>query len=1088
MYNYYESTSAESVMGTESRSIPKPTKILLVDDHQLFRKGLRLILEEEKDLSIVGEAGDGQEAIEKFLELSPDVVVMDITMPTLNGIEATKQILAKSPNTKVVALSIHSGRQFVQDALSAGAVGYILKDSVPDELTETIRKVLGGEVFLSDAITGVVVSEYVNLLSGNREIDQAPTNSQAVSAAVPLPLHKTKLYRPPNPGYLVHRQRLIDKLNLSVSLPLTVITAPAGYGKSTLVSQWLEENEVQGSWLSLDDSDNDPRQFYAYLLCALRELFPNNFHASESLLKMDNLPSSNNIALQLITEINTTNQRFILVLDDYHVIQSKAVHELLDELVKHPPGAMHLVLLSRIDPPLPMATLRAKGMMVEIRVKDLCFTNSETAKYLKKILNIPVEERIVSILVEKSEGWVTGLRLATLSLRQADDMERIVAGLQKTNRYIWDYFVEEILSQQTATMQDYLLVTSVFDRFCAPLCDAVAVFDCSQKGSKLNGLEFLQLLNKANLFVIRLDDEDQWFRYHHLFKNLLNRRIKNRFKSEEVRVFHIRASSWFAETGHFEEAIQHALKGGDVEKAADIVGRARHDLMNRDQLHRLERWLEFFPHEVTQQHLHLVLLRCWLDLWHWYRLDKLVPDLASADALLANSTLEMSEMVVLKAEVAAMRCVFSYWILEPSQGVMLADQAFRDSPDEHECTRSTAVFGWGPLYQMLGEAKQGEQLLWSHIANEQFKHPSSQARIIVSLGMALWPEAETRKLKQVTSRLLQLSQEYELSWSHSFARYFFGLIHYERNELSEAVTHLGIVAGDPQRFPIQNVTHCSFLLSLSYQALGLPSKARKVAESITEYTFERGNQMFTGLAEAFQADLDLRQGRIPQANQWCNTYVAPASHGMQRFFNAELTAIKVMLALSTRESLESAAEQLEAMHKLLGEIHQRRLMIDVLGMQALLADAQKQKTHAFDKLSEALSLAEPSRLIRPFLDLGQSMADLLKRLTEQGTVHKYAEQILEAFREEKTDMLSDASVDHIVDQQSLSNQALDDPLTEREIEILTILTKKVSNPEIAEKLFISPETVKRHLYNIYQKLGVENRRQAITKAKSLGIL
>jgi LuxR family maltose regulon positive regulatory protein len=391
------------------------------------------------------------------------------------------------------------------------------------------------------------------------------------------------------------------------------------------------------------------------------------------------------------------------------------------------------------------------------------------------------------------------------------------------------------------------------------------------------------------------------------------------------------------------------------------------------------------------------------------------------------------------------------------------------------------------LYQMLGKAKQGENLLWSHIASEQFKHPSSQARIFVSLGMALWPEAETRKMKQVASRLLQLSQEYELSWSQSFARYFLGLIHYERNELSEAVTHLKIVADDPLRYPIQNVTHCSFLLSLSYQALGLPSKARKVAESITEYTFERGNQMFTGLAEAFQAELDLRQGRIPQANQWGNTYEAPAPHGMQRFFNAELTAIRVKMALNTFESMESAAEQLEAMHKLLGEIHQRRLMIDVLGMQALLADAQGKKTHAFDTLSEALSLAEPSRLIRPFLDLGNSMADLLQRLTEQEADHRYADQILAAFREEKSETLPDVTGAHIVDQQSVSNQGLDDPLTEREIEILVILTKKVSTLEIAEKLYISPETVKRHLYNIYQKLGVQNRRQAITKAKSLGI-
>jgi LuxR family maltose regulon positive regulatory protein len=302
------------------------------------------------------------------------------------------------------------------------------------------------------------------------------------------------------------------------------------------------------------------------------------------------------------------------------------------------------------------------------------------------------------------------------------------------------------------------------------------------------------------------------------------------------------------------------------------------------------------------------------------------------------------------------------------------------------------------------------------------------------------------------------------------------------------VAHLEIIVGDPNRYPIQNVTHCSFLLSLSYLALGLSDKAREVAASIAKLTFERGNQMFIRLSEAFLADLDLRQGCIAQADQWASGFTAPAPHAMQRLFNAEMTSIKIMIARNTPQSVKSGADQLDSMQKILRKTHHRRLMVDVFGMQALQADAQGQESTTFEKLNKALSLAEPAGLVRPFLDLGNKMGKLLKGLTDQKTDDKYAEQILTAFKNEETGIVPDVSEDQSVDQFSLANHDLVDPLTKREIEILMILTKRYSNHEIAEKLFISPETVKRHLYNIYQKFGVENRQQAIDKAKSLGMI
>ncbi|MFT5701580.1 MAG: LuxR family maltose regulon positive regulatory protein [Desulforhopalus sp.] len=909
-----------------------------------------------------------------------------------------------------------------------------------------------------------------------------------VSQKSNLEIIHTKLHRPPVPHDLIVREQLLDRLDNRLNRPLSLVCAPAGYGKSTLVSGWIERSNLPVAWLSLNEAENDLRLFLSYFLAAIQTISPEIGGETQALLKGEKLPSATVLAGRLTNDLDEIVTPFILALDDYHLIQNNDVHDLVSGIIKHPPHAMHLVLISRIDPPLPLTSLRAKGQMTEIRVRDLRFSREETSKFLQQMLERTIDESTISLLEEKSEGWITGLRLAALSLRNADDIGSAAASLPDTNRYVLDYFVDEILSQQSVAMQHSLLATSILDRFCGPLCDAV-FHSSSQSGSgEINGQFFLQQLKNANLFVIHLDDEGKWFRYHHLFNNLLKQKLEQRFTPDEIGVIHTKAGAWFAENGYFEEAILHTLAGGEIGRAVEIVGHARHDLMNKEQWHRLARWLTSFSHEVIQQNPHLILLSCWLDLYLWYRLDLLVPDLARADVLLANSTLERHEIIVLKAEIAAMRCLFSYWVLKPSLGVAQADQAFRDSPVEHECTRSTAVFGWGPLYQMLGEAKRGEKLLWSHITNGRFKNPSSQARLIVSLCIGYWPEGETRKLQQAASRLLEISLEHRLLWNHSFARYFLGLAHYERNELDEAVEHLQIITDKPYRFPMQNVVHCSFLLSLCYQALGLPEQARKAAKSLAQLTFERENQMFTGLAEAFLADLDLMQGRSAQAVKWAKGFVPPPPHGMQRFFNAELTSIRVMLTINTPESLKSATEQLDSMYQLLEQIHNRRLMIDILGMQALLADTLKQESIAFEKLSESLSLAEPERFTRPFLDLGKQMDDLLKRLVRHNPGLDYAQHILTAFGNEKNGLRQELTDIQDIAITSLPNQALADPLTKREIEILLILSTRLSNAEIAEKLFISPETVKRHLYNIYQKFGVKNRKQVIVRARSWGVI
>lgn len=890
-----------------------------------------------------------------------------------------------------------------------------------------------------------------------------------------VPVNRTKLYRPPVTVDYVPRDTLDDRLEARVSLPLTVVSAPAGYGKTTIISHWLESSDYLSTWLSLDESDNDIRCFLTYVVASLQTVSTDACQETLNNINADSLPPMSIIATDLSNDLDALEEPLILVLDDYHLIREFEIHRLLECILEHPPQHLHLVIVSRHDPALSLVSLRACHRLNEIRMYDLEFSKEDTLALLEKISGKSLQAINIERLQNSIEGWAAGIRLVALALQYQDNVEKFLSHFENSTQPLHEYMITEVLSAQSPGIQESLLSISVLERFNYSLCEALCNSDDKVEG--VNGKDFIETLEKSGLFYIRLDEQCNWYRFHHIFSALLKQQLEVRRCQEDISELHKKASVWFTDNGYIEEAIHHALEGNDDERAVLIIGHARHDLMNNDQWHRLERWLNLFSHIAVQQHIHLILLRCWLDLYHWYRLDYLVKDLERAETLLEISPLDAHELAPLEAEVAAIRSNLAYWILKPSHGITLVEQVLRDSPDKHECIRSTALLGWSPLCQMLGDVHQGDSVLWEHMEDGRFNSPSSRSRLIQSLCLTYWPEADTRKLLQAASRLLELSTKHDLLWSQSFARYFLGLMHYERNELKEAVAQLEIITEDSYHFPIQNLVHCSFLLSLSYQVLGLSERAREIADSISKLTFERGNKMFIDLAEAFQANLDLRQGRIVQANQWARAFKMPAPHGLQRFFNAELTFISVMMAQNTPQSRKITAEQLNNFHGLLNQIHHPRLLIDVLGMKALLADSEGDSDTAVALLHEAVVIGQPGQLIRPLADLGPDLIKLLNRLNLNEEGLHYIGKILSALGK-STGMFAAVTNDY----------PLSETLSQRELEILNLFARNLSNKAIAEKLFISTGTVKRHAHNIYSKLSVSGRRNAVSKATGLGIL
>ena len=522
-----------------------PKSILLVDDHPVFRKGLYSLLEDEEDMLVVGEAGDGQTALDLVEELSPDIVVMDVTMPGLSGIEATKLIVAEFPGTLVVALSIHSDKQFVQDMLQAGASGYILKESVPEELVKGIRSVMVGEGYLSPAITGIIVSQLRQSLSQENSFQKTE-----------LEILAAKLHAPQVPEYHVHRPRLITLLENSIALPIQIVTAPAGYGKSTLVSCWFSNQELPHAWISLDDGDNDLRLFITYFVHAVRSLFPSAMAKTLATLEAADLPPIQVLSKILANEIDLIKQDFILVIDDFHLIKEKNIHDLLTELLRHPPKPLHLVVVARTEPFLSLNKFRALGQLSEIRLQALRFTEDETIEFLQQMLSSNVDASTINQLLDKTEGWVTGIRLAALSVLHKGDAKKLLEDLAGSGQFVMEYLFNEVFSSQPENIQKHLVASSILDRFCAPLCEVLCPYP--ENECDLDGWGLIKWLKENNLFLISLDNDGYWYRFHHLFQELLKKQLVRHYSSDEIDALHAKVSSWFAENNFIKEAVQPA--------------------------------------------------------------------------------------------------------------------------------------------------------------------------------------------------------------------------------------------------------------------------------------------------------------------------------------------------------------------------------------------------------------------------------------------------------------------------------------------------------------------------------------------------
>jgi LuxR family transcriptional regulator, maltose regulon positive regulatory protein len=926
----------------------------------------------------------------------------------------------------------------------------------------------------------------------------------------------TKLNRPPVTGDRVDRPHLIEQLDRGLQQgPLTLVCAAAGFGKTTLVSSWIEglatseRPPTPSAWLSLDENDSDLLLFLRYFVAAIRTVCPEACAETLALLRAPHPTAQARLVIALSNDLERLPARVILVLDDYHVIRGEAVHDFLSEMMHHWPQRLHLVLISRSNPPLPLANLRAKGQVAEIRIRDLRFTPEEAAAFLERVLAAPFSPSAVALLDQRLEGWIAGLRLVTLSLRAGADAETELASLSGTSAEITDYLVDEVMSTQTPAILRFLLATSILDRFCAELCECVlgsaagGAVGCDAPPCDVPAC--IQWLESHNLFVIPLDRDRQWYRYHHLFQELLQHRLLAEVGPERVTELHRIAAAWFAGQGLIDEALHHALAATDLDLAARLMEAGLCDALNQEDRSTLDRWLRLLPEEFIQGRPWLLMIKALLFQFSW-QLPAVWKLLDQIEALLAERPLQMDEgaepalrsgdphdMPALRGMIATLRGQEAFAKSRADHAIAWCEKALALLPEGWAYGRGGALLYWAMSMRASGRDAAAQRTLLDEYESLPRKTDAYAVRLLYAVCFNSLETGHLEQASQMARVMLEQAPPGRLLIRQGFAHYFLGVVHTCWNELDAARLHFEWLVA--KRYAVHAQTARNGLIGLVRVHLVQAeiSAAWPIMELLGQLDVERLGQEGDD-ARSLRAQLAYLQGDTEAAFRWADVYAAPAPDRLLNWLqDPHLAKAHILLARGTDADVRAALDILDALHEIAQRSFSVRFRIEILALRAVALETQGKAGDALVALQQAVGLARPGGIIRAFVDLGPPMQTMLLGLAKQGSAEQgFAKQgvaetvrrILAAFPEphKKTETGHAGFGIHA------ANARLIEPLTDRELEVLVLLRERLSNKEIAHKLVLSPMTVKRHLVNLYGKLGVNKRWDAVIKAEALEIL
>ena len=887
------------------------------------------------------------------------------------------------------------------------------------------------------------------------------------------------------------RPRLLAAIDQALTRDLTLVCTPAGFGKTTLLAEWAHATTHPVGWLSLDPDDGDPNRFWRYVAAALDRVVPQLDEQIGSVSDGARTTSSDDLVVAVVNALETLPHEVVLVLDDYHTIESSAVHESMAFVLQHLPPRLRLVIASRSDPPLPLARLRARNQLAELRATDLRFTADESGGFLRKAWGLELPPEAVAVLEARTEGWAVGLQLAAISLRGNPDPTTFLEAFSGSHRYVLDYLSEEVLEGMPEYVRSFLLRTSILERLSGPLCDDVT--------GGADGQEMLEQLERSNLFLLPLDDERRWYRFHHLFGELLHARLT---QAEPARVpeLHRRAAGWFGRHGLIDEAIRHAVAAADFDWAARLVEEHMGETLRRDEGVILSRWLSALPEDVLRSRPNLCLAQSWMQLH--------IGHLGAAERLAdhAERALESGNGAMEEMPLPAMGCL----VTESPAAIDLlradlaaargdleglassAQSALAHMGSNESGPRSFARFQLACVDWMAGRLAQAE-VAFARLLEEGRAAPDPYPleTSCFALGQVQAGLGELTAALRTNRESLGLATDSGRISAFHAAEAHIGIaqVLYQRDELDEAMRHAS--AGvDQCRHAVEFVLPAIGLLTLAWirHAMGQDDAALEAADEACRVRPNRPRS-FVALwnpAEAERARLRLAVGRAEDAQRWVDEW--GLSEDDEISYAREREHLVLARLLLTRNEPARAINLLDRLQALAESQGRRQSLIEMLALRSLALHSSGEHEDSLATLAASLSEARSERYVRVFADEGAPMAALVQRLVRRrqgvrsAAVSRHArEHLLRVARAFRTQGGRE-------DEAVSPTQGVVEPLTARELEVLGLLAAGRPNRDIADELVVTLDTVKRHVSHIFDKLGASKRTEAVARAREFHLI
>jgi LuxR family transcriptional regulator, maltose regulon positive regulatory protein len=896
-------------------------------------------------------------------------------------------------------------------------------------------------------------------------------------------VHRGQSKRPALPMDLLPRPRIVECLERDPHVPVLLVVGPAGIGKTTAVAEWLSTIQQPACWLNLDREQFDTSRFAVQVVEAVRDVFPEFGHRTIRLLRTAK-SKPRTVGLALAEDLESLGERLILVLDDFDAQEGDDVSAVMSELLRHPLAPAQVVVISRRDPKMSMTRMRGRGKVLDLRISDLRFTFEETRGFLQGALGYELDPKVIGLLQERTGGWVAALRLAAMSLRTSqvpDQWFRQFTGA--TYRHVMDFLADEVIAHEPETHQRLLLLSSLFDRICEAMVGAI---EGTEDGDEKLGAA-LESFSRRGLLEEEYEDGEVWYGLHPLLRGTLRHRISQVLAPQELRRVHSRASDWFSTNGFVGDAIAHALTAGREDWAADLIERYRLEYLSRERWREVADWLDMLPGDLLDSRVALVVTKLRVDIYRGTRAGARASLLSVKDRIdreVRATERELSEP--LEAELELLDLLTTVPQDEPQDVCALAERVLDRLPQDDPLGRGLAAMSWSAAMYAMGKGEEALARMGELLASEPPGGGIFSCRLLRAEAIIHLLQGNLLASQHLLEHVARVARQRGLDLEAQWARLGLGILAYERNDLAEAERFFGGILESRGDLHFACVHEAIVGMTLVGNARGDDDLVEASLDGLTQWNLDHEIYGNLVMVDSLRVRCFFMNGIAVETERWASLAAAKVNVSPLWSENPLMTQAKLLVAHGTRASVEAALRSLGSLERRAQAIRDQRRMIEILLLRAIALDALGSAEEAAESMARSLKLVGTQPFVRTFLDVGFDIRPLLERVSARPHPPANLEMIsaivgLNNGRSGTVDVAQ-------ADVRDRSRQQLYEVLTRRETEILLCLRDHLTNQEIADRLYISPLTVKRHASNIYQKLGVGSRRQALARATELGYL